>query len=393
MIGMLVRLTPRASTFALAAWALLALTAPSLAETPPLWPAEDRRALQSILDESLQSVTTAPAEQPAPSAPIGNEPSDPDKGAPAAPAAQAAVDPERLYSAIVKVSARAVPNARSEDTLGQEREGTGVVIGSNGLILTIGYLIAEADDVKISDAKGRTFPAQVLAYDQATGLGLVRSLVPFDATPIPLGDSASTSEHEPVLIASAEDTGAALAWIVSKRPFTADWEYALDYALYTSPPTLGWSGAALIDRNGRLLGIGSLLVKEATDGETKVPGNLFVPIDLLKPVLADLVKEGHRRGPGRPWLGITADDDGGHVLVTKVSPDSPADLAGLEPGDVIVGVANDAVHSESELYHKLWSHWHAGDEVPLDIRQHGNVRELRVRSIDRLQYFRPKTTI
>jgi len=216
------------------------------------------------------------------------------------------IDSDKLYSAIVKVSARAVPDARSAATLGREREGTGIVIGDNGLVLTIGYLIVEADDVKITDAKGRVLPAQVVGYDHASGFGLVRSVVPLDAAPIALGDSTSASERDPVLIASAGDDNATFAWIVSKRSFTGNWEYKLDYALYTSPPSTNWSGAALIDKDGKLLGVGSLIVREATEGEPKLPGNVFVPIDLLKPILADLVKDGHRAGPARPWLGVAA---------------------------------------------------------------------------------------
>ena len=223
----------------------------------------------------------------------------------------AKIDPDKLFGAIVKVSTHSVPDARSAESLGNEREGTGVVIGKDGLVLTIGYLIVEADDVQVTDSKGRVLPATVVGYDHASGFGLVRTLVPLDATPVALGDSAKTSEREPVLIASAGGDGASFAWIVSKRPFTGNWEYRLDYALFTSPPTADWSGAALIDGDGKLLGIGSLIVREATDGDTKLPGNVFVPIDLLKPILADLVRQGHRAGPARPWLGVTADEIAG----------------------------------------------------------------------------------
>jgi len=162
------------------------------------------------------------------------------------------LDAEKLFGAIVKVSTRAIPDARSTAALGNEREGTGVVIGDNGLVLTIGYLIVEADDVKITDSKGRTLPARVVGYDHASGFGLVRAVVPFDAQPIPLGDSGKTEERDPVMIASAGGGGTSFAWIVSKRQFTGNWEYQLEYAIYTSPPASNWSGAALIDRDGKL---------------------------------------------------------------------------------------------------------------------------------------------
>ena len=301
------------------------------------------------------------------------------------------IDSDKLFSAIVKVSARSVPDARSAATLGREREGSGIVIGENGLVLTIGYLIVEADEVKITDAKGRVLPAQVIGYDHASGFGLVRSVVPLDASPVAFGDSTAAPEREPVLIASAGEDNATFAWIVSKRSFTGNWEYKLDYAIYTSPPSMNWSGAALIDKDGKLLGVGSLIVREATEGEPKLPGNVFVPIDLLKPILADLVKDGHRAGPARPWLGVSADEMQGRLLVTRVSPEGPADRAGLRSGDIILGVGGDPVKTQGEFYAHLWSAGKAGDEIALKVLQGVDVREVRVRSIDRTEYFRPKT--
>jgi S1-C subfamily serine protease len=303
------------------------------------------------------------------------------------------VDAERLFGAIVKVSTRSVPGARSSDSLGNEREGSGVVIGADGLVLTIGYLIVEADDVKITDSKGRILPARVVGYDHASGFGLVRTAVPLDAQPIALGDSAKTTEREPVMIASAGGDGTAFAWIVSKHRFTGNWEYQLDYALYTSPPTTNWSGAALIDRDGKLLGIGSLIVRDATADDSKLPGNMFVPIDLLKPILADMIREGHRAGPARPWLGVAADELQGHLFVTRVSPEGPADKAGVSVGDIIVGVGSEPVHTQAQFYERVWDRRHAGDDVPLKVLQGMEVREITVRSIDRVEYFRPRSTI
>jgi len=303
------------------------------------------------------------------------------------------IDADKLFGAIVKVTTRSVPDARSADSLGTAREGTGVVIGKDGLVLTIGYLIVEADDVKITDSKGKEYPATVVANDQTTGFGLVRTLMPMDATPVALGDSAKTAEREPVLIASAGGKGASFAWIVSKRAFTGNWEYHLDSALFTSPPNTDWSGAALIDRDGKLVGIGSLIVREATDGDLKLPGNMFVPIDLLKPILADLVRQGHRTGPARPWLGVSADEMQGHLFVTKVLPDGPADRAGLAVGDIILGVGSDPVRTQDEFYEHVWATHHAGDEVSLKVLKGVDVKEITVRSIDHLAYYRPTSTI
>lgn len=313
-------------------------------------------------------------------------------GAPAQPAKADRVDAERLFAAIVKVSTHAVPDARSSATLGAEREGTGVVIGDNGLILTIGYLIVEAEDVTVLDAKGRSLAAQVVGYDHATGFGLVKTIAPLDVKPVTLGESAKVAERDPVMIAAAAADNVAFAFVVSKRAFTGNWEYALDQALYTSPPMLNWSGAGLFDRDGRLLGVGSLIVREANDDEPRIPGNMFVPIDLLKPILADLVKSGRRSGPPRPWLGVAAEEISGRLVVSRVSPDGPAERAGLKPGDIILAVGGDSVRTQGEFYKKVWARGRAGAEIPLKVLQGVDVKEVPVASIDRVEYFKRPTT-
>jgi S1-C subfamily serine protease len=320
---------------------------------------------------------------------IGHAAAAADKAA----ADQPGIDIEKFFGAIVKVQATALPDTRSAVTLGANREGTGVVIDKDGLILTIGYLIIEADEVRISDDRGRTLPASVVGYDHASGLALVRPIAPFEASPLPLGDSAGLDESEPVLIVNyAGRSAVTLAYVVSRRAFTGNWEYLLERAIFTSPPTLNWSGAALIGKDGSLLGVGSLILRDATAADPHLPGNMFVPIELLKPILADLVQSGRRAGPARPWLGVAADEIQGRLLVTRVSPEGPADRAGVGVGDIILGVGADAVHSQAEFYRKVWERGAAGSEIPLRVLQDNDVHEVKVRSIDRFDYFRQKPT-
>jgi S1-C subfamily serine protease len=300
-------------------------------------------------------------------------------------------DAENVLAAVVRVRMTAIPNARSNATLGASREGTGVLIDERGYIVTIGYIVIEADSIEITTQDDRTVPATLAGYDHASGLGLLRASVPLGLKPMPMGQAADVAQREPVMVLPAGGREAAsLAYVVSKRKFAASWEYLLETAIFTSPPTLQWAGAALVSREGKLVGIGSLLVRETLDEGSQAPGNMFVPIDLLKPILPDLIEKGRRSGPARPWLGLATEEVQGHLVVARVSPDGPADKAGIRKGDIVVGVGADPVKSHEELYRKVWGLGAAGVEVPLKMLQGVDMRDLKLRSIDRFQYFKEK---
>ena len=292
---------------------------------------------------------------------------------------------------VVKVRSKAVANARSLRTLGPQREGTGVVIDSQGLVLTIGYLIVEAETVELSTSDGRSFPATVVGYDAGSGFGLLKALRPLPVKPVQFGNSAGLSERELVLIVGFD--GVAPAYVVSRRPFIGYWEYLLEEAIYTAPATVNWSGAALLNREGKLLGIGSLVVGDAMGAQTQVPGNMFVPIDLLKPMLGDLIATGRAAGKPRPWIGINTQEVQGNVIVTRVSPEGPAESANIRGGDVIVGVGGQPISGQADFYSKLWKSGEAGVSVLLDVLRAGKVESITVKSIDRERYFRARPTL
>lgn len=298
-----------------------------------------------------------------------------------------------LLAAVVRVKMRAVKGARSSDTLGAEREGTGVLIDDKGHILTIGYVVMEAQTIEITTQDDKTVPAALAGYDHVTGFGLLRALKPLDIRPIALGDALALPVKEPVMVLPHGGRSAAmLAYVVSRRKFTGSWEYRLDSAIFTSPPTMQWAGAALLNREGKLVGIGSLLVRDTVAPGQAVPGNMFVPVDLLKPILGDLIANGRRSGPQRPWLGLATEEVQGHLFVTRVSPDSPAENAGLRRGDIVVGVGSSRVTTHDALYDAVWAVGNAGVDVPLRVLQGAEVKEVRVRSIDRNDYFRDRAS-
>ena len=299
----------------------------------------------------------------------------------------------RASSAVVGIETIAVEDARSIATLGRERQGSGILIGDDGLVLTIGYLILEADHVDLLAASGRRVPARVVAYDLASGFGLVQALAPLGIAPAPLGVSAKVAGDDPLLVASGgDDRDLSLARMVSRRPFSDYWEYHIDDALFTAPARTDHSGAGLFTAEGELVGVGSLLVGNAAGtGSPSIRGNMFVPIDLLKPILGELRARGSARNSTRAWLGVNCVEIGCAVHVVRLSPDSPSEAAGLQRGDVIVAVDGVPVTDLTNFYQALWRGDGADRDVVLEIKRGDDTLKTTVHAIDRMRTLsRPK---
>jgi serine protease Do len=298
-------------------------------------------------------------------------------------------------NAVVGVKVKALANARSNDTLGEERSGSGILIRGDGLVLTIGYLILEADTVEVTDSSGTTVPATIVAYDHASGFGLVRAMGKLAPKPIHIGTSAPISQLDRLMFVSGGDEQTvSIATVVSKRQFAGYWEYLIDNAIFTAPPRLDHSGAALINKDGELVGVGSLFVMDALEPGEKFPGNMFVPIDILKPILDEMVKSGAQTASHRPWLGVNSLEEDGRVKVMQVNEESPADQAGIVAGDIILAVNGEAVESLESFYKKIWLPGaHAGSAVHLSVLHGPQVKEVTVNTIDRTQFVRQKQGI
>jgi len=293
-------------------------------------------------------------------------------------------------AAVVGVRAVAVEDARSIDFLGREREGSGVVIGADGLVVTIGYLILEADHVDLVLEGDRVVPARVVAYDIDSGFGLVQALTPLRVAPARMGNPASLSSDEPLMIASGGESGdLSLARMVSRRPFSGYWEYHIDSALFTAPPRTDHSGAALFNAKGELLGIGSLVVMDALGpGQPRLPGNMFVPVDLLAKILPELRERGAARSSTRAWLGLNCVELDGAVRVVRITRDSPAEAADLRPGDTIARIDGMPVKSLEAFYKALWRGTPPEREIALEV-QRGELRKtVKVQSMDRMKTLR-----
>ena len=300
---------------------------------------------------------------------------------------------QRARQAVLGVQTQAVDQARSALTLGRHRQGSGVLISDDGLVLTIAYLLLEVDQVMLLREDGRKVPARVIGHDLASGLGLLQALAPLGLQPAPLGRPDQLASLDRLMVASGGPSAAvSVAELVARRAFTGYWEYHIDDALFTSPPRGDHSGAGLFTAEGELVGIGSLVLADvgtqAASAPSRRPGNMFVPVNLLPAAPAEL----HLRGFGTPaqraWLGLNCIEQAGRVRVLRVSDDSPADLAGLEAGDHILRIDGVAVQSLAVLWQALWLGGAAEREILLEIERGQQPHSLKVYSVDRMKTLR-----
>jgi S1-C subfamily serine protease len=305
-------------------------------------------------------------------------------------AAEQAADLARRLDAVVRVHTEIPAEARTAAFLGTKRDGSGVVIDDAGLVVTIGYLVTEAMAAEVTTASGRVSRADIVGFDIESGLGLLRATDPLGVKPMPIGTAKGLAEKTPVVVEGyGGPTAAQPAVVISRRTFAGYWEYLLEDAVFTAPPYAAWSGAALIAPDGKLAGIGSLIVGDADGG---FPGNMFVPIDRLPPVMGDLIALGHPSSTPRPWLGANLQDFDGKLVVRRVAPEGPADTAGVRHGDRVTAIDGSSVHDLAEFYRALWGRGDAGVTIKLTVTRQGEERQIEVKTIDRYRYLKLDTT-
>ena len=365
------RPNPRSSRGKLA-WMAVPLAAAALWLTPGAAPRAQSMPPASPAAPGL------PGSQPAPGA--GMQPR-----LPSGPAASRA-DLGRYAASVVRISAEIVRDGVSVEMLGANRVGTGVILDDR-TVLTIGYLVMEAEKVEVTTVTGRRIPASVAGFDHSSGFGLLRTALPIDGMALELGDSDALGERTRVLTIGQGEPEATPLFVLSRKPFAGNWEYLVEKALYTFPPVNNWSGAALITEDGKLVGIGSLIVNDAAAGQAGVPGNMYVPTNLLKPVLAELRTAG-KVPRAQPWLGLTTEVVRGNLMVTRVAPGGPAESAGVSAGDIVLGVGAEKVGDQADFYKRVWAVGPAGTEIQVRVLKDGDVRNMRIRSIDRSEFLR-----
>ena len=297
--------------------------------------------------------------------------------------AELGFDLDEAMRSVVLVHAEIPDEAFTASILGTERIGHGTVIGEDGLVLTIGYLITEAESIWLTTYDGTVVPGHALAYDQVTGFGLILPLGKLGVPPLQRGSAAATSVGDGVIVIGHGGIEHTLdARVIARREFAGYWEYLLEDALFTSPPHPQWGGTALVGQNGRLLGVGSLLVQENVGAET-LDANMFVPIDLLEPILGDMKRIGRPARSPRPWLGMYTTPMQGSLVVGALTQGGPAHRAGVRLGDVVLEVAGEPVSDLADLFRRVWERGSAGAEVPLTLARGKSTSRIRVTSADR----------
>jgi S1-C subfamily serine protease len=293
---------------------------------------------------------------------------------------------EDILKAVVKLRTVIPQDAHTAATLGTEREGNGVVIDSQGLILTTGYLILEAEKIEITGFEGKTIQGTFVGYDHETGFGLLRTEKPLPVEPMKIGDPSKIEEGDPVLVVGYGGKDAVQGVrVIARREFAGYWEYILENAIFTAPPYGSFGGAALIGRDGRLLGIGSLFSQLGIQGVGTIPCNVFIPIDLLSPILDDIIRKGRPEKSPRPWLGANFDEAHGRIFLTKLTPGGPAEKAGLQADDLILTVNGKSISGLVDFYRKVWNLGSAGVGATLGVLRGTQIREIKVQTSDRYQ--------
>jgi S1-C subfamily serine protease len=296
---------------------------------------------------------------------------------------------DRALGAVLGLRATVPDDAFTAGTLGTERAGSGVLIRDDGLVLTIGYLVTEAETVWLTSASGGAVQGHVLGYDQETGFGLVQALGRLNVPPLELGIGLRVGAGDRAIMAAEGGPRHALsARVVARQEFAGYWEYVLDRAIFTAPAHPFWGGAALIAPDGRLIGIGSLHVQNANGRELRRDVNMVVPIELLPPILDDILTYGRPNRPARPWLGLYATEVEDAIVVAGLFEKGPASRAGLQPGDRILAVREDPVGSLAGLWRKVWAGGPAGSEVVLQVVRDNETLTVRILSADRTRFLR-----
>lgn len=301
---------------------------------------------------------------------------------------------DEMIEPVVRIKVFIDPDARTAQSLGHERDGSGIVIDSNGLVLTIGYLMVEAHAAEIITNDGRKIAANIVGYDHDTGFGLLQAVSPLKLRAMSFGKAADLKVGEPVLASSfGGRDGTVPAFVAARREFAGSWEYLIDGAIFTTPAHSHWSGAALINREGKLVGVGSLIVGDVGGKHAGVAGNMYVPIDLLPPILADLIADGRAGSAPKPWIGVNTEEVNGKLVVSRITPGSPAEKFGMKRGDIITSIGGQKPADLADMYRKIWSRGEAGVDVPIDFERNGGKQHLDIKSMNRLDHLRLKSTL
>jgi len=277
--------------------------------------------------------------------------------------------------------------AMTSELLGTERNSHAVQISQDGLLLTVGYSVMEASEIWLTNRKGQTTEAILLAQDYDSGLALLRPLSPIGLLTLETATTDKLHEGQELSVLASNEKELIPVDLFAVEEFAGRWEYVLDRGLFTFPLYERWSGAALLDSAGKLVGLGSLaLGMRNPEGEVE-PGNLFIPVELVMPHIEHLRDHGQKPGTLRPWLGTLVEEHDSELYVVGLYHGAPAARAGIKPGEIILSVARQPVTSMAGFFRSIWHYGPAGTAIPLTLSDGNKTREVVLDTTDRNSFF------
>jgi S1-C subfamily serine protease len=266
------------------------------------------------------------------------------------------------------------------------RWGSGVIFDSAGYVVTVSYVLMDAEVIRVVLRDGRVVPGKLVGLDLEHGLGVLKLEGDGPWPAAVLGDSTKVSVGQATATLGVDENNALAVTqgsVQEVRSFAGYWEFLLDRAFVVAPHNPSFGGSALVNLQGEVIGITNLRIGEQPFA------NLAIPIEYFIASREELIAKGRVVSrPPRPWLGLWILPGSEGVVVAGASPRSPAIQAGLQRGDVILRINGEKVEGQEDFYRKLWQ-TKIGQDVSLVIVRESRFQVITVRPIDRYELLRP----
>ena len=292
---------------------------------------------------------------------------------------------EKALRATVGVHTHIPPNHVSNAIgLGTDRRGTGTVVSSDGLVLTIHYLLLGATKVIVTLPNGEQRDATIVGKDYSTGLGLLK----IDGANHPhlevvsSGNSVVGEDVFTVASLGSDKRCADNGMITYLGPFDAVWEFVLDRSICVTATSLnlGLPGGPILNRRVQVIGVSYLNFTDPGRPILGIPGEYYLNIR------DELARHGRVSKPQRAYLGVVSYTLRDHVIIANVMPGGPGEKAGLKQGDLVLAIDGKDISERRLLYEGLRDHPIA-DTIQLKVLRNNRIFLLEIPAVRAEDYF------